>query len=118
MNRRGLLVSANASVNTTTCGAKVESIKSASCIMRCHDTGSKGPMPAGSPASASSISGGSTWPKPTDHVGPGVSNEGTSNAPRAVSVNVAGKVRVVSALNGAKATSIEGSPSNMTRPGV
>ena len=32
-------------------------------------------MPAGSPASASSISGGSTWPKPTDHVGPGVSNE-------------------------------------------
>ncbi len=118
MKRRGLLVRAKASVSTTTCGASSVSINAGSCIIRCHETGRRGPVPPASPASASSISGGRTCPRPTDHAGPGASKPGTSKHPRDVRVSVAGSVRVVWAWKGARDTSVEGSPSSNTSAGV
>ena len=118
INRPGLRANCGASTNAIIAGLRSLANKSGSWRILCHDTGSKSPVSAFSPASASSREGGKTCPIDAAYCGLLTSLSNGSNPARPVIVIVEGSAESVWQLKGATLTSRSISPSSKTKPGV
>ncbi len=109
-NLSGWAASCAASTKTTIPGFKSGSTNASSCDNLCQDTGRRGPIPAGSPASASSNEGGNTCPIDVCQFGALMEKSGGDKFNLDSRVIVAGILSSVKDLNGAKYSSSSGSP--------